>query len=192
MRSRINFLRQYIRSPGTVGAVTPSSKELAAKMLDPSSIQQADVILELGPGTGAITSEIVDRIDSSSRFLALEMNPEFVLNLKRDFQSVEVIEGSATELNSILKNLEVNTVDLVISGLPWAAFPDKVQEQILSEVAEILRDGGRFVTFAYSGIHLFPKARAFRNRLKAYFSTIERSQVAWSNVPPAFAYHCIK
>jgi phospholipid N-methyltransferase len=46
------------------------------------------------------------------------------------------------------------------------------------------------VTFAYGGVHLLPKARAFRNRLEACFSQVERAPLAWRNLPPAFAYHC--
>ena len=107
-----------------------------------------------------------------------------------DFDEVEIIEGNASELVSILREKGIEQVDIVVSGLPWASFPDQLQDEILSEVSRSLSSGGRFVTFAYGGIHLFPKARAFRQRLDKLFQDVERTPIAWRNLPPAFAYHC--
>ncbi|MGE4619976.1 MAG: methyltransferase domain-containing protein [Planctomycetota bacterium] len=190
MGSRINFLREYISEPGSIGAVAPSGGALASRMLDDISLDQANVILELGPGTGAITAEILKRITPSTRFLAVEKNSAFVRILEQKFNGVEIVEGNATELSSILQSMEIDQVAAVISGLPWAAFPDSLQDQILAQVTQVLAPTGRFVTFAYGGIHLFPKARAFRQRLDSFFGTVEKTRLAWRNLPPAFAYHC--
>jgi len=48
------------------------------------------------------------------------------------------------------------------------------------------------VTFAYGGIHLLPKARAFRKELENHFSKISKTRTVWRNLPPAFAYQCRK
>lgn len=192
MGSRINFFKQYISNPGSIGAVAPSGKILASLMLDGISLDQASTVVELGPGTGVITSEIQKRISSKVRFMAIEKNPSFVNDLNQRLDQVEIIEGDATHLTRLLESRQLDQVDVVISGLPWAAFDGSIQDSILSEVASALAPEGRFVTFAYGGIHLFPKARAFRQRLGKYFGKIERTQLAWRNLPPAFAYHCSK
>lgn len=190
MGSKLNFLREFISQPDSIGAVTPSGKALASRMLDGISLEKSSVIVELGPGTGAFTAEVLKRISSDSRFLAIEKNPTFVRDLVEHFNEVEIIEGNASELVSILHEKGIEQVDTVVSGLPWASFPDQLQEEILSEVSRSLSSGGRFVTFAYGGIHLFPKARAFRQRLDKLFQDVERTPIAWRNLPPAFAYHC--
>lgn len=190
MGSKLNFLREFISQPDSIGAVTPSGKALASRMLDGISLEKSSVIVELGPGTGAFTAEVLKRISSDSRFLAIEKNPTFVRDLVEHFNEVEIIEGNASELVSILHEKGIEQVDTVVSGLPWASFPDQLQEEILSEVSRSLSSGGRFVTFAYGGIHLFPKARAFRQRLDKLFQDVVRTRVAWRNLPPAFAYHC--
>ena len=190
MGSKLNFLREFISQPDSIGAVTPSGKALASRMLDGISLEKSSVIVELGPGTGAFTAEVLKRISPDSRFLAIEKNPTFVRDLVEHFNEVEIIEGNASELVSILHEKGIEQVDTVVSGLPWASFPDQLQEEILSEVSRSLSSGGRFVTFAYGGIHLFPKARAFRQRLDKLFQNVERTRIAWRNLPPAFAYHC--
>lgn len=190
MGSKLNFLREFISQPDSIGAVTPSGKALASRMLDGISLEKSSVIVELGPGTGAFTAEVLKRISPDSRFLAIEKNPTFVRDLVEHFNEVEIIEGNASELVSILHEKGIEQVDTVVSGLPWASFPDQLQEEILSEVSRSLSSGGRFVTFAYGGIHLFPKARAFRQRLDKLFQDVERTRIAWRNLPPAFAYHC--
>ncbi|MAW77451.1 MAG: methyltransferase [Planctomycetes bacterium] len=190
MGSKINFLREFIKEPGSVGAVAPSGSVLAARMLDGISLDQSSVVVELGPGTGVFTAEILTRISTRTRFLAVEKNPIFARNLQRQFTSVEIIEGNAAELSSILDEKQLKEVDIVVSGLPWASFPDSIQDELLAEVAQVLSPEGRFVTFAYGGIHLFPKARAFRKRLDQIFGKVESTRLAWRNLPPAFAYHC--
>ena len=66
MGSKINFLREFISQPGSIGAVTPSGKVLASRMLDGISLDRSSVVVELGPGTGAFTADdLLGRIFSS-------------------------------------------------------------------------------------------------------------------------------
>ena len=192
MGSKLNFLREYISQPGSGGAVAPSGKVLAARMLDGIALEEASVVVELGPGTGALTAEIIKRISPATRFLAIEKNPTFVRELGQHFNEVEIIEGSASSLDSIIDEKGIEEVTTVVSGLPWASFPEQLQGEILTAISQVLSRGGRFVTFAYGGIHLFPKARAFRQRLDSLFTEVERTPLAWTNLPPAFAYQCRK
>ena len=116
MGSKINFLREFIKEPSSVGAVAPSGSVLAARMLDGISLDQSSVVVELGPGTGVFTAEILTRISTRTRFLAVEKNPIFAGDLKRQFTSVEIIEGNAAELSSILDEKQLKEVDIVVSG----------------------------------------------------------------------------
>jgi phosphatidylethanolamine/phosphatidyl-N-methylethanolamine N-methyltransferase len=81
---------------------------------------------------------------------------------------------------------------VMISGLPWAAFPLALQEEVLDAVVAALRPGGRFTTFAYLQGTLLPAGRRFRRRLDEHFCEVRRSPVVWRNFPPAFVYRCRK
>jgi phosphatidylethanolamine/phosphatidyl-N-methylethanolamine N-methyltransferase len=81
-------------------------------------------------------------------------------------------------------------VDCIVSGLPWASFPDDMQTQYLDAMMTVLKPGGQFVTFAYLQGLLLPAGRRFRRKLDHYFSRVDRSRTVWLNLPPAFVYRC--
>jgi phospholipid N-methyltransferase len=83
-------------------------------------------------------------------------------------------------------------VDAVICGLPWASFPESLQQEIMEAMLQVLRPGGQFATFAYWQGLMLPAGLRFARRLRATFSTVERSPTAWRNLPPAFVYRCIR
>ncbi|MBN9688702.1 MAG: hypothetical protein J0M24_00560 [Verrucomicrobia bacterium] len=59
--STLQFFANAIRSPLQTGALVPSSRWLARSMVDAAGIRAGNVILELGPGTGTFTAELVSR-----------------------------------------------------------------------------------------------------------------------------------
>ena len=68
------FLGQFLRSPGTIGAVAPSSRRLAAAVCAPIPERGEPIVIELGPGTGAFTAEIQQRLGGRGHHLAVELN----------------------------------------------------------------------------------------------------------------------
>ena len=82
--------------------------------------------------------------------------------------------------------------DTIVSGLPWTAFPQSLQEAILDRVLPFLKPGGVMVTFAYAGFHLLPGGRRFRSFLQSRCSTLNTTPVVWRNLPPAFVYAASK
>src|SRR6478609_9824037 len=114
------FLRQFVRSPRTVGAVLPSSPALARAMLAPVDFASARAIVEFGPGTGAFTREIARRLAPGCRYLGIDLNRHFVYELTRQFPRLAFVQGSAADLTEVLAGCRVPTVDAVVCGLPWA------------------------------------------------------------------------
>jgi phosphatidylethanolamine/phosphatidyl-N-methylethanolamine N-methyltransferase len=191
--SGIKFLKNFIKNPTTIGAVWPTGPSLAKEMVSNIKSDPNSFVAEIGPGTGAITKFIVDAVHNKNNFFAVELNNEFCIHLEDVFPGVMFYNDSASNLPSILKEKELNEgLDAVISGLPWAAFPIKIQISILEAIFESLKPGGKFNTFAYlQGLYL-PTGIKFRKLISSYFSEIETSRVVWNNIPPAIVYRCKK
>lgn len=149
---------------------------------------RATRILELGPGTGALTEAIADSMPHGSQYLGIELNGDFAERLRGRFPALRFENAAAQEFDfdTIMKPDE--HFDVIISGLPWASFPPELQIAILDRVLPRLSAGGRFATFAYWGFHRLPGGRKFRALLHDRLHGAETTRVVWRNVPPAFVY----
>ena len=184
------FLAQFLAHPSTIGAVWPSSAALAKAMLEGLPLESARLVVELGPGTGSFTEFILPRIRPTGAYLGVEKNPEMAGILRQRFPGLSLHEGSASELVEALRDKGHGEVDAVVCGLPWAAFPDDLQNAIMDAVFASLRTGGRFVTFAYLQGLLLPAGRRFKQRIDARFKHVRTGRVVWRNFPPALFYDC--
>lgn len=187
-----HFLKQFINQPTSIGAIAPSSSRLAKRMIEWVEWDSHSVVVEFGAGSGAITSHILDRISHRHNFFAIEINPDFVKGLKDKFPNLKIHEDSVENVAALCAKEQVDSVDAVISGLPWAAFPGEMQDKFLDAMISVLKPGGQFTTFAYLQGLALPAGQRFKSRLKNHFSVVEKSKVTWRNLPPAFTYQCIK
>lgn len=192
LRENTLFLTKFIQSPTKVGAIAPSSDELAEQIVRVGQVEKARCVVELGPGTGAFTKKILELLNPNAEFLAIEANPELAVLLRKKFPNARIVAGSAEHLVRICRSYQIETVDSIISGLPWAVFEDPLQHHILDGIYQVLADGGIFATFAYLHSCWFEAAVRFRDKLYQHFRSVEKTPVVWRNVPPAFIYRCIK
>jgi phospholipid N-methyltransferase len=186
------FLASFICRPIATGAIVPSSRYLARRMVEDMALGEASTVVELGPGTGAFTGSIQALLKPEALFLAVELNEGFAAVLREQFPTVGIINESAEKLSSILAARGRTHADSVLCSLPWAAFPRDLQERLIKAIVEALRPGGRFCTFAYTHASLLPAARRFRELLNANFASVKPSRTVWRNLPPAFVYRCEK
>lgn len=188
------FLREFWIRPQMVGAVAPSSRALALRMLEGLELESARAVVEFGPGTGSVTEQVIPKLGRGTRFVAIERSPEMVSVMQDRFPSVRLYEDSAGNVEEICRRegIEPGTVDCIISGLPFAAFPPALQVEIIDAALRVLSPGGRFVTFAYYVAHLKSAGRSFRKLLEEKFQHVDRSRGVLLNTPPAFVYRCVK
>lgn len=184
------FAGVALRRQGVVGAVAPSSRSLARALTAVVPTTGPAVIVELGPGTGAISEAIRERLAPGSRQLAVEIDPGMVAHLRRARPWLNVLQGDAARLGALLDEQAVSRVDAVVSTLPWTLFPEDVQEPILGEVGRVLRPTGAFTTVTYLPAVPLARARRFRRRLRAAFDEVLTTGPVWRNVPPGLAYVC--
>lgn len=186
------FIKHFFKSPNSTGAIWPSSEALANVMIDLATLKSQDTIVEFGPGTGVFTEKIMKKKKKSSLFFALEVNPEFADITKRRCPQAIIYNDCAQNIDIFLKEHNKKNCNCIISGLPWAAFDDDLQDSIMRAAFDSLAKGGVFLTFAYLHGLVIPAGLRFKQKLLSHFSKVRRSRIVWLNLPPAFVYLCEK
>jgi phospholipid N-methyltransferase len=186
MNEHLLMLGRFVRSPRTVGAVSPSSRALAAEMVRGIDMSGPTTVVELGPGTGVITRAIVEGLGPEANAIAVDIEPTFVSAIARMFPRIDAVCGSAADLTALLQARDIFPADHIISGLPFASLPSEITTTILDAVATSLRPGGTFTTFQYVSGYPTPLASAFRRALSARMGSEPVRRVVWQNLPPAF------
>ena len=186
-RSKLFFLKQYLRNPFGTGGVAPSGRQLAKLMVATIAPQPSEVIVELGPGTGAFTRELLAQGVVPTNLILVEFNKEFVKFLKREFPDLRIVEGPAQDLPRLLKTLGQGPVTKIISGIPLRSMKPAECRQIAKSVAAVLEPGGLVVQFSYFKASPVPKEVAAEVGL-----TGKLVGSAMNNVPPAFVWQYIK
>lgn len=195
LRYVLQFMLEVVRENRHTGAIGPSSKALAELITDLAGVAAADSVVEFGPGTGVFTEVIRRKLRPESRFVAIEINPEFVKATRRRCPDVRVVHGDVRDTRRHLAEAgsDDDRCDVIVSGLPWTRFSDDLQDRLLEAAHDALRPGGRFVTFAYSVSPLFPAGRNFFNaKLPEKFPGLVRSGHVWKNFPPCVVYSGVK
>jgi phospholipid N-methyltransferase len=189
-RHVVAFLTAVLRHPATMGALAPSSPQLAARLATVVPRVGEPVVVELGPGTGSVTTAIEYRLGGRGRHVAVEIDPELANYLRAEHPSVEVLVGDAVELERLLAEHQVLAVDAVVSGLPWSLIDPDAQRAIMDATARSLAPAGCFTTFAYLHALSMTRARQFRALLGEVFDEVLTTRTVWWNLPPAVTYVC--
>ena len=184
----VDFFREFLRDPSRTGAVMPSGAGLCRMLARTAGAPMAKVIVEFGTGTGVVTQEILRQMPSGSRLIGIEINEDLAKATQALCPDAEVVNESAAEAREILERKGLDACDCIVSGLPWASFPEGLQDELLSGALAALRPGGRFVTFAYLHALPSPAARRFKAKLVQRFASVGKTSTVWANVPPALVY----
>jgi phospholipid N-methyltransferase len=190
LRHVVALLAAVARSPATVGAVAPCSSQLAARLAAVVPRIGNPIVVELGPGTGSVTTAIEYRLGGRGRHVAVEIDPVLARYLRAGHPGVEVLVGDAVELEQLFAAHQLPAVDVVVSGLPWSLIDPDRQRAIVQATAHSLAPQGCFTTFAY--VHALPmsRARQFRMLLGEVFDEVLTTRTIWWNLPPAVTYAC--
>jgi phosphatidylethanolamine/phosphatidyl-N-methylethanolamine N-methyltransferase len=180
------FLQVLFRAPARTGAVAPSSVHLARAMVKGLTLGPGQTVVEFGPGTGALTSEIRRILPSPSSYLGVEIEPRFADLLRRRFPGLHVVEGSAEEAPRFVAEAGCAQVKAVICGLPFATLPAGVQDRVVHALDVLVGPGAQFRTFQYIHAYPLPPAVRFRHRMRELFGPHTREATVVRNLPPAY------
>ena len=205
------FLTQFLRNQQATGSLIPSGRALASALCrHVGEGLESQKILEAGPGTGAVTGCIIERMRRDDQLWMVELNPAFAAHLRSAFKQkpsfrrvasrCHLIEGSVQQLGPVGPAGEDAQFDLVISCLPLNNFSSEDVRDILRAYSRLLKPGGILSFFQYILIRpakMFVSAGPERDRLKRVGEAIEgmlgerefAREWVWVNVPPAWVHH---
>jgi phosphatidylethanolamine/phosphatidyl-N-methylethanolamine N-methyltransferase len=168
------FLLQYLRSPATVGAIAPSSSQLARSMS--RLAKDFESILELGAGTGPITRQLATD-HGESRLVVFELNSDLARMLALRHPAAQLVDGCVHERVGLFQGRPARTV--IVSSLPFRSLPAAVVRPTVQLLEDFLLEfpDRKLVQFTYG----------FRAPFKATSPHLDwtRQQRIWANVPPA-------
>ncbi len=186
MKENLQFLQAFLKNPSKVGAITPSSAELAAEMLYGIEPDDQNIVLELGVGTGAVTKFLRELIPSRSSYLGIEVDAELVSSLNENFPDMNIVCGNAAGAFAIHAASGLGKVRYVACCLPFVSLPREESENVLTEIEKFMDGGCELRIFQYAHGYFLPPAIKLREFLKNRYGKSTRSPLVLKNVPPAF------
>jgi phospholipid N-methyltransferase len=179
------FFRQFVKHPGMIGSVIPSSAALVDSMLAGVDWQRTRLFVEYGPGVGTFTRTILERMHPEATLLAIDLNLDFVawLEAQIDDPRLRVVHGSAADVRRFIAEAGHRQADYILSGIPFSTLPEGVGESIAAETRAAIRPGGEFLVYQYSAY--------VRHLLSAQFDEIVE-RVEWRNIPPCRMFRALK
>jgi len=177
LRETFQFLRGLFENPAGVSAVLPSSHTLAAALA--AQIPSADGrVLELGPGTGAVTRAIIERGIPASRIVAVERDRGFADLLSERFPGLYALHGDALDLKSVLGSPRESYV-AVVSGLPLINFSMRTRRAVIEDALARVKPGGPFIQVSYRSRPAIPESNDIM---------VRRTSFVWRNIPPGYVW----
>lgn len=171
------WLKKLAKNPAVIGSVAPSGSSLAGLMTH--DLRSGMRVLELGPGSGAITEHILKKLKDPKKLKLIEYDHDLAAMCGQKFPGVTIHCGDAEKLLS----QDAGYYDAIISGIPFAAMDKAKRQRIFNHVHDRLNNGGTFVMFQYSVTTLGELKTIFRE-VKTGFTPL--------NIPPAFVFFCKK
>ena len=195
------FFREFRRDFHHTGALLPSGLFLAKALSRPLSGPRGPArILEVGPGTGAVTRALIDRMQPGDQLDAVEINPYFAAQLHERIQRDPVMRPKRDQVRIITAPVQEvpgeSVYDFIISGLPLNNFSTGDIRSIFASLERLVRPDGTLTYFEYALVRrlkapfvskserrrLFRVGRLVSQYVQAY--QVRRERV-FMNVPPA-------
>jgi len=166
-----------------LGSLIPSSRFLVNRLLSQVDWAKARTIVEYGPGVGTITGEILRRLRPDGTLVAIDTNRDFARYLTRTFRDdrLHVIEGSAADAESNLRERGLGRADYVISGIPYSTMDPGLRDRIIQSTHDDMQPDGSFLVYQFT--------RAVLPYLHEVFPQVQQ-EFEPRNIMPARLFYC--
>jgi phosphatidylethanolamine/phosphatidyl-N-methylethanolamine N-methyltransferase len=173
----VRFISSWLKNPKNVGAIAPSGPALSrtmAAIVDPSV---NGPIVELGPGTGPVTSALIERGIDPKRLVLVEYDEKFCAILRNKFPEVKVVQGDAFALDQTLQDHVSFPLAAIVSSLPLLNFAQDQRQRLIECAMRLMRPRSPFVQFTYGANSPLP--------VQSDLYETSASRRVWWNLPPA-------
>lgn len=170
------FFKRVLANPIRVGYLVPSSGFLTRKTAKRIDFSKPRVIVELGPGEGCHTRQIVRRMNAESKLILIELDEPFARHLSKQFAHdprVTVVNADALDLSATLEGLGITNPDYIYSGIPFTIMEKSLRERLLASIAKAM--GPETVLITYQVSLMISEHELFN---------LSRSEHCLFNVPP--------
>lgn len=174
------LLGAWLREPKQTGALVPSGILLSEAMAAQVNVKGADLVVELGAGTGSISRALLNAGLRPDRLILVEKDGALCRNLRLNFPQIRLLEGDATRLDRMMAEAGVRKAGAMVSSLPLLSMSPSQRTQTLQALFECLKKDGQLIHYTYSPTNPIPVEE--RRTLG-----ITGRRVAWAllNLPPA-------
>jgi phosphatidylethanolamine/phosphatidyl-N-methylethanolamine N-methyltransferase len=164
IKENLVFLREFLLEFKTTGACFPTSKWAAQALITPlrNPDRKPMRVLELGPGTGAVTIPLMKELREGDSLTICEINPRFMKALKetlaredsfhRNKHQIEFFEGAAQEIPV------GEPFDVIVCALPFLNFDLDTVQQIFNRLRQISTPNTLMTYYEYIGARQFSQA----------------------------------
>ncbi len=179
MKNNLTFILNFLFHPRQNASLIPSSVLASKAMLEGINFSSVTSVVELGPGTGAFTKEVLKRCRPNTKILLIEVEESYIKILQEQFGDKVIIErASAHFMDAMLLKHHIEKVDLLISSLPFS-LPENIREELFASIKKHTDSGTIFRFFTYTP--------SLMKRIYKNFSIREVSFVL-RNIPPLWVY----
>ena len=179
------FLKEWVKRPLDVAAISPSSQHLA-KLISSEITNETGPVLELGPGTGVFTERLLKNGVSTDNLFLLEKSETFAKHLKEQFPKVAIVNGDASQFTHQTLGSE-QKFGAAVSGMGLLSMPNDIVKSILQNIYDNMVDGGALYQFTYSWKCPIPTVLMEELNLEA-----QKTGRVLFNLPPATVFKITK
>ncbi|RBY81352.1 methyltransferase type 11 [Blastococcus sp. TF02-09] len=177
----LRFFAAFVAHPRQMGAVLPTSRTAVRDMLDLADVTAADLVVELGAGTGVQTGEILARLRPGARLVAVEIDAKLSALLAKRYADDDRLQVVTDSAENVVAYLDGQRADVLVSTIPFTSLDGELRRRILDALPALLAPRGVLVLIQYTPLLLGELRRRFRS---------VRWRITPWNVPPAFLFAC--
>ena len=146
--NKLLFLKRWAANPLQMGSIVPSSPTLCRNVARQMRRHPDQFVVELGAGTGVISRALLDAGLPPEKLYVVEIVPDMAAHLRNVLPGVNVIEGDARLLPTLLPEHVRSNIGTVVCGIPLVLLPVPEQRRFIDAI-EAVAPGVGFLHYSY-------------------------------------------
>lgn len=204
IKENIVFLKEFIAEFQNTGACLPTSRWAAEALISPITAKRLPQrILEVGPGTGSVTIEILPKMMDGDELTICEINPRFMEILKKRLSKNpyyirhrERIRFYQCPMQELPEDV---TYDIIVSAMPFLNFSLSMVQEMFDKFKKLSSEKTVMTYYEYIGLRSIGKSvgpkiqkRRFKELDRFFRHVYEEHEMrrkrVWLNVLPINIY----